>query len=377
MAAPKPALAKDLSDDLQSSSSQRIGGILQEAAFVQLLRRERRRSERTERAFLLALLSSEDFSEECGEALVSDIVASISSCTRETDVIGWYEEGVALGILLTDMGRGNEVAVCSARKKISDALQAALSPEQASRLTIVFRVFPENSAGHPDDSETSPLYPDLSSRHDSKPIGRIVKRTLDILGSLSALIVLLPLFAGIALLIKLTSKGPVLFRQTRVGQNGRMFTFFKFRSMHVDNDPRVHQEYVARLIAGGDDLQQADGTFKLTNDHRVTAFGRCLRKTSLDELPQFVNVLRGDLSLVGPRPPLPYEYERYLTWHRRRVLEMRPGLTGLWQVEGRSRTTFDEMVRMDLRYAKTWSTWLDCKILLRTPAAMFSGDGAC
>jgi lipopolysaccharide/colanic/teichoic acid biosynthesis glycosyltransferase len=112
------------------------------------------------------------------------------------------------------------------------------------------------------------------------------------------------------------------------------------------------------------------------NDPRMTPVGRLLRKTSLDELPQLINVLRGEMSLVGPRPPVPYEYERYSAWHKRRIIETKPGITGLWQVSGRSRTTFDQMVRLDLEYARTWSIWVDLKILLRTPAAIVSGEGA-
>jgi lipopolysaccharide/colanic/teichoic acid biosynthesis glycosyltransferase len=145
--------------------------------------------------------------------------------------------------------------------------------------------------------------------------------------------------------------------------------------MYSNNDPSIHKEYVSKLIAGG--LDAKDGVYKISNDPRVTRFGRFLRRTSLDELPQFVNVLKNDMSLVGPRPPLPYEFERYKTWHKRRVLELKPGLTGPWQIAGRSRTTFDEMVRMDLRYALDRSLWMDIKILLQTPLAMFSGRGAC
>jgi lipopolysaccharide/colanic/teichoic acid biosynthesis glycosyltransferase len=116
--------------------------------------------------------------------------------------------------------------------------------------------------------------------------------------------------------------------------------------------------------------------FKLTNDPRITPIGRLLRRTSLDELPQFLNVLKGQMSLVGPRPPIPYEVDCYEAWHKRRLLTVKPGITGLWQVKGRSRTTFDEMVRLDLQYARTWSLWLDLKIILKTPGAMVSGDGA-
>src|SRR5205807_2381516 len=148
----------------------------------------------------------------------------------------------------------------------------------------------------------------------------------------------------------------------RVGQYGFPFTFVKFRSMYSVNDSNIHKEYVKRFISGKDP-QQIEGNqnvvYKISEDPRVTRVGRFLRKTSLDEFPQFLNVLKGEMSLVGPRPPIPYELESYDIWHRRRVLEVKPGITGLWQVNGRSKTTFDDMVRLDLEYARTWSFWLD------------------
>jgi lipopolysaccharide/colanic/teichoic acid biosynthesis glycosyltransferase len=186
-------------------------------------------------------------------------------------------------------------------------------------------------------------------------------------------------FLAIAIAIKLTSKGPVLFKQKRVGQYGVGFTFLKFRSMRFLNDPKIHQEYVKRLIAGKDDCKQADGNggaYKLQHDPRITPLGRFLRRTSLDELPQFFNVLRGDMSLVGPRPPIPYETEVYDIWHRRRFFEVKPGITGLWQVKGRSKVKFDDMVRLDIQYTREWSLGLDLKILLETPGALFFGKGA-
>ena len=203
---------------------------------------------------------------------------------------------------------------------------------------------------------------------------------MDVGGSALALIILSPIFLAIAVAIKMSSPGPVLFRQKRVGHYGVPFTFLKFRSMHSTNDPQIHREYVTRLIAGNVDSKvsanDTNGVYKITDDPRVTRVGRFLRKTSLDELPQFLNVLRGEMSMVGPRPPIPYELEAYDVWHRRRLLEVKPGITGLWQVNGRSRLRFDDMVRLDLRYAKGWSPWLDLKILLQTPRAVFSGDGA-
>ena len=351
--------------------------VIEEAAFVQLLRLERRRTERSGKQFMLVLVSSDDFLTESGGMLINDVVAAISSSTRETDVLGWYEQHVRLGLLMTEIGEADAATIKTIIQKISLAVQNAVSPEKYRKLTLMFRVFPQEMAKLSDNQGDFILYPDLSKRHAPKRHGPVLKRAMDLFGSLAALIAFLPAFAIIALLVKLTSKGPVLFCQKRVGQYGREFNFFKFRTMYVDNDSEIHREYVTKLIAGGADLGQGKGVYKLVNDPRITTLGRFLRKTSLDELPQFVNVLKNDMSLVGPRPPLPYEYERYKVWHKRRVLELKPGLTGLWQVKGRSRTTFDEMVRMDIKYASTSSLWVDLKILLQTPAAMFSGRGAC
>jgi lipopolysaccharide/colanic/teichoic acid biosynthesis glycosyltransferase len=198
---------------------------------------------------------------------------------------------------------------------------------------------------------------------------------MDIVGSSLTLFLCAPLFAVIAVAIRMTSNGPIFFRQQRVGRGGREFTFYKFRSMWEDNDPALHREYVKKLIAGVGEKVSANGkdVYKLANDSRITPIGQVLRKTSLDELPQFLNVLKGDMSLVGPRPPIPYEVAAYKAWHRCRILQVKPGITGLWQVTGRSRVGFDEMVRLDLRYAEHWSPWLDLKILMRTPAAVMKG----
>ncbi|MDE3109179.1 MAG: sugar transferase [Acidobacteriota bacterium] len=205
-----------------------------------------------------------------------------------------------------------------------------------------------------------------------------IKRAIDIMGSAALLVLLAPVLAAIAVAIKLTSKGPVIFRQKRLGQFGSRFSLLKFRTMKVNNDPGIHRDYVRKFIAGNPEQQPTSGPtiYKIKSDPRITAVGKFLRKTSLDELPQFWNVLRGQMSLVGPRPPVPYEFEVYDLWHRRRVLEVKPGVTGLWQVSGRSRTCFDDMVRLDLRYSQQWSLWLDLKILMATPLAVLIGDGA-
>jgi lipopolysaccharide/colanic/teichoic acid biosynthesis glycosyltransferase len=176
--------------------------------------------------------------------------------------------------------------------------------------------------------------------------------------------------------IKLDSEGPVFFRQKRLGLNGRSFDLLKFRSMYTNCDSINHKEYIKKYIGEQNNSAIEPGVFKLRNDPRITSVGRVLRKTSLDELPQLINVLKGEMSLVGPRPPIPYECDLYDIWHRRRLLSCKPGITGLWQVTGRSRTTFDEMVRLDLKYISEWSLWLDFKILLKTPKAVFGGEGA-
>ncbi len=207
---------------------------------------------------------------------------------------------------------------------------------------------------------------------------RIVKRASDILISLAALVVLAPIWLLVALFIKMDSRGPVFYRQERVGMDGRIFLFIKFRTMRAGADDRVHREFQRNYIAGRPETNLGDSerpVYKLHADPRVTRVGRVLRRLSLDELPQLLNVLRGDMSIVGPRPPIPYEVESYAVRHRRR-LDMKPGLTGLWQVSGRNRLSFEEMVRLDLYYIENWSLWLDLKIILRTLPVMLRGDDA-
>ncbi|HEX8069186.1 MAG TPA: sugar transferase [Pyrinomonadaceae bacterium] len=215
-------------------------------------------------------------------------------------------------------------------------------------------------------------------REPLSPLARLGKRGVDILVAATALVLLAPVWLVIALLVKLDSRGPVLYRQERVGMDGRVFLFFKFRTMRADADDRLHREYQRKLIAGRPDTNLGDErrpVYKLHTDPRVTRVGRALRRLSLDELPQLLNVLRGDMSVVGPRPPIPYEVEAYELWHRKR-LDMKPGLTGLWQVSGRNRLSFDEMVRLDLFYIENWSLLLDLKIILRTLPVMLRGDDA-
>ena len=206
---------------------------------------------------------------------------------------------------------------------------------------------------------------------------RILKRTFDLIFAALAILLLLPLWLLIALLIKLDSKGPVFYTQERVGMDGRLFLLYKFRTMQANADAELHREYQRAFIAGRAEANlgnETKPTYKLLADPRITRIGKILRRTSLDEVPQLLNVLSGDMSLVGPRPPIPYEVEAYELWHRKR-LDMKPGLTGLWQVSGRNRLPFEEMVRLDLFYIENWSLLLDLKIILRTGFVMLAGEG--
>jgi lipopolysaccharide/colanic/teichoic acid biosynthesis glycosyltransferase len=206
-----------------------------------------------------------------------------------------------------------------------------------------------------------------------------IKRALDVAGSALLLFLLLPILLAIGAAIRLTSRGPAIFRQVRTGYGGRTFHLYKFRTMKVNTNDRLHLDYVKQFIHGNAEKhldERGQPIYKLTRDPRVTPLGRFLRRTSLDELPQLWNVLRGDMTLVGPRPPLPYEVGCYDLWHRRRVFELKPGLTGLWQVRGRSRCSFDEMIRLDLQHGKPNSLGLYLRVLLETPRAVLGGGGA-
>jgi lipopolysaccharide/colanic/teichoic acid biosynthesis glycosyltransferase len=358
-------------------------GVLSEGAFHRMISLERKRTERSRKPFLLMLLDMGNGlrSDQNGRAL-DKILSALSLSTRETDVTGWYKSNSIVGVMFTEFGADDRNSILSTMMtRVSETLRNNLSSQQFGLISIEFHLFPEEwNHDIPERPSNPTLYPDLTRRDNAKKFFGVIKRIMDVAGSALALLLFAPVLLLIALAVKLTSKGPVFFRQKRVGQYGEQFVFLKFRSMHVNNDASVHKAFVKQLIAGNTQSQhgngRGNGVYKLTNDPRITSIGGFLRRTSLDELPQFINVLKGEMSLVGPRPAIAYEVEAYDIWHRRRVLEAKPGITGLWQVNGRSRVKFDEMVRLDLRYAKTWSPWMDLKILLRTPVAVMFGDGA-
>jgi len=200
------------------------------------------------------------------------------------------------------------------------------------------------------------------------------KRTLDIFGSFFGLIILSPLFLVVAILIKVVSPGPVFFKQTRIGYGAKEFNFWKFRTMKVNADTSSHEKYLSELINEDDDEGEGDVKPMIKQDRdnpNIIPFGHFLRSSCLDELPQLINVLLGDMSLVGPRPPIPYEVEEYLIWHKNRFDGL-PGMTGLWQVSGKNRLTFKEMIRLDIQYERQMSLLTDLKILLMTPFAILN-----
>jgi exopolysaccharide biosynthesis polyprenyl glycosylphosphotransferase len=214
-------------------------------------------------------------------------------------------------------------------------------------------------------------------REPLSDFARGTKRISDIVIASLTLALLSPFWLLIALLIKFDSQGPIFYAQERVGMDGRIFVVYKFRTMCTDADSEIHREYQQKFIAGHAEANVGDAkrpAYKLRDDPRITRVGRVLRRLSLDEVPQLFNVLRGDMSIVGPRPPIPYEVEAYELRHRKR-LDMKPGLTGLWQVSGRNRLPFEEMVKLDLFYIENWSLLFDLKIILRTVLVMLRGDG--
>jgi lipopolysaccharide/colanic/teichoic acid biosynthesis glycosyltransferase len=354
---------------------------LNEEDFRRVIAIERKRTERSKAPFVLMLLEVASQNEEKTAPALESVVSILLATSRDTDLVGWYKSGKTIGALFTGLAPEDKSSILmTILSRATNTLRDELSFEQFNLINISLHYYPddwdENGPGRPSNPA---LYPDLSKQASGKQPLLVLKRSIDIVGGILLSLICLPFCVLIAIAIKATSKGPILFRQMRVGQHGKQFVFLKFRSMYTDNDHSVHREYVTKLInndAKAGSTLSTDVVYKLTGDKRITPIGRFLRRTSLDELPQFLNVLQGDMSLVGPRPPIPYELAAYQTWHRRRLLEVKPGVTGLWQVTGRSRVDFDSMVRLDLKYATSWNPWLDIKILLRTPLAVIRGSGA-
>ena len=349
-----------------------VSYVIGEQLFRDAVIRERKRADRAHESLAMLMLVADG---TVGARLWNAAIEAVSSAKRDTDILGWYQHRKTLAVVLADVRVPDSRIAAQIEARIRVGLASRIGNEALQKFSIRVHAHAPADDGVP---SFEPLMENIYAARARSDFYDRVKRAADAACAATLLALLSPLMLAIALLVKLKSPGPVLFKQVRVGEKATPFHMLKFRTMHVNSDHGIHQAFVTDLIkgaqpAGGD----AKAVFKIANDPRVTPIGHILRKTSLDELPQLWNVVRGDMSLVGPRPPLPYEVDQYKPWHRRRVLEAKPGITGLWQVKGRSRTTFDEMVRLDLRYAKSRSLMEDAKILLATPRAVIAGKGAC
>jgi lipopolysaccharide/colanic/teichoic acid biosynthesis glycosyltransferase len=354
----------------QGRSLSRFHDVLPRLEFARQIDIEKRRTDRSKSPLSLIIFHVEGSGEKLRKS-VDRLLTTVQYNKRETDVLGYLGTN-RIALLLPETGASGAAGFVRSIES-----RTGVKPHTLERGTYPAEVFDNLLAGRPAVSEESTFPSPESTKHS--PTSHAVKRGLDVVGALLTIAVASPVMLLAAIAVKTSSPGPVIFKQTRLGRRGVPFTFYKFRSMVVNNDDRTHREYVQNLIQGNHDaVNQGDSDqplYKIQSDPRVTPVGRFIRRSSIDELPQLFNVLKGDMSLVGPRPPIPYETERYESWHLRRILDVTPGITGLWQVEGRNRVTFDDMVRLDLCYARDWSIWLDMKILVKTVVAVLRFDG--
>jgi lipopolysaccharide/colanic/teichoic acid biosynthesis glycosyltransferase len=326
------------------------------------LQRERRRADRTKSPLSIAIFRY-DGAQDDELVRGADLLALFRKQKRETDILGTLGDRTVALILPDTSSQGAQ--------ELARRLEV---PLRALQFTLTAGTYPDDlfddllKGRLRDLTQAHPLF--IDRRPSAERLGKLVKRTIDVAGASMGIVLLSPVMLATAATIALTSPGPVIYRQIRLGKGGVPFTFYKFRSMRPDGGDQIHREYVISLISGGQG-RAANGSAakpwaKLQSDPRVTPVGRFIRRTSIDELPQLFNVLKGDLSLIGPRPALTYEAEEYQSWHLRRILEVKPGVSGLWQVEGGPNVTFDDMVRLDLQYVRTQSVMLDLKIMVKT-----------
>jgi lipopolysaccharide/colanic/teichoic acid biosynthesis glycosyltransferase len=355
--------------------------VIDEELFRSVLTKEAKRAYRSNRSMVLLVVATRDRASAQSASVWAPVIEAVAAVARDTDVLGWFEWRNALGLILPDITTCDTSRAREIEARVQREMAKRSGAETSGRFSVRLHVHPTPQClEDTDPTRTAVPLAGLPPRDVKGSVYAALKRGLDITGSVTLLATLAPLMVLIAAVVKAKSRGPVLYEQVRVGQGMQPFKMLKFRTMHANADHAIHREYVTSFIqssAAANEGASGAPVFKIANDPRVTPIGRFLRKTSLDELPQLWNVLRGDMSLVGPRPPLPYEVQQYQSWHVQRVVDAKPGITGLWQVTGRSRTNFDQMVRLDLRYARNCSLWTDIKILLATPAAVISGKGAC
>lgn len=373
--------------------------------FRVLLERERARADRNQHQFSLVVFNIGN--PEADGTEVQHLTQVLTNRIRLTDEAGWFGNQ-RIGVLLPDTSAAGAWRLAD---DVCQAVAAKVSPPECtvynypsswfsgsngSSAQLYFQdISPEwktttlprfsGSAKHADGGNINFTAQQLVTNR--KPdCGQLMegcelsflrplptwKRAMDVVGALLGLVLLSPLLLLTALIIKILSPGPVFFKQRRIGYMGRSFKMWKFRTMKINSDTSVHQQYLAKLIKGSAyNENSAKPMTKLEDNPQIIPFGKILRKTYLDELPQLINVLRGEMSLVGPRPPIPYEVEEYLRWHKGRI-DIVPGMTGLWQVSGKNRLTFNEMVRLDIQYWRKKNPWLDIEILLMTPLTIVS-----
>lgn len=357
-----------------------ITDFYREERFTFMLMLERKRAERTRRPFMLTLIDISRIIEDgTGGKFLIKMYDILRDVIRETDIKGWYKDLSVIGIIFVEIAENGKDILCT---KLYDKLEKVFEQDHLNRINISYFIFPEEviKDGNKNHNTHRIFYPELSKKNPVQRHSSAFKRVIDIIGSITGIIIFSPAFLVSSILIKVTSNGPFIFKQERIGEFGKRFNMLKLRTMHTNCNAESHKRFICNFINNsnsmGTDSNRNNIDYKMTDDKRITPIGKILRKSSLDEIPQFINVLKGEMSLVGPRPPIPYEFELYDLWHRRRIMEFKPGITGLWQVEGRSSTTFDEMVRMDIRYINDWSLLKDMKILLKTPIVVLKTKGA-
>jgi lipopolysaccharide/colanic/teichoic acid biosynthesis glycosyltransferase len=323
--------------------------------FHMVLKCERFRCDRINKEFSLVVFNVKENKRFL--LTTKDFVDLLKSKTRDYDEIGWFDEN-HIALLLPETSRE------TAQKVIN---KISLAMEQSNSIPD-FSIFSYPSINKEYKAPVNNNHNiDINIAIADGYVIPLWKRAFDIVFSLSILTFVSPLLLLTAAFIKVVSPGPVFFRQQRVGQSGKIFNLLKLRTMKVNNDDSVHREYLKKLIKcdGSSELPMV----KLMDDKRIIMFGKIIRKTCIDELPQFINVLLGDMSIVGPRPCIPYEAEEFLHWHKRRF-DIIPGITGLWQVSGKNDTTFKEMIRLDIEYSVRRSFLMDLKIIIKTPGVI-------
>jgi len=386
-----------------------LSGIHSAEQFHAVLEREKARAERNSHQFSLVRFDVGKMRENIPQ--IRYLTRSLTNRIRWTDEVGWLDDE-CIGVILPET---SAVGAERFAKSVCEMVASKCPPPEYTIYTYPSASFP-NGNGHSPQLNFADLFPEwgtdvsrdvsasasaghherrscaidakkhsahITPNHSTWPHElelflrrqtRVWKRAFDMPCSIVALVIFSPLFLLVSLLIKLVSEGPVFFKQPRVGYKGQTFTMWKFRTFKVNADVTEHKQYVTELINSATQNDTADEKkpmTKLDNPSKRIPFGKILRKMCIDELPQLINVIRGEMSLVGPRPPIAYEVEQYSPWHHRRF-DALPGMTGLWQVSGKNRLTFNEMVRLDIRYSRTNSLWLDVKIILKTPLVIIS-----